>query len=76
MAILRWRDPADSLKSDLLRLLHHSEEPYDSVALRLAGFNLKDIQILQETELIRDTTRVRWLNDSTFIIDTLGWITE
>ncbi len=46
-----WRDPADSLKNDLLRLLHHSEEPYDSVASRLSGFDLKDIQILHETEL-------------------------
>ncbi len=26
--------------------------------------------------LVRDTTRVRWLNDSTFIIDTVGWNTD
>ena len=71
-----WRDPSDSLKSDLRRLIHHSEEPYDSVASRLFGFDLKDIQILHETVLVRDTTSVRWLNDSTFVIDTVGWNTD
>lgn len=71
-----WRDPADSLKSDLSRLLYHSEEPYDSVASRLSGFNLKDIQILHETVLVRDSTSIRWLNDSTFVIDTVGWNTD
>ncbi len=71
-----WRDPADSLKSDLRRLIHHSEEPYDSVASRLSGFDLKDIQILNETVLVRDSTSIRWLNDSTFVIDTVGWNTD
>ena len=71
-----WRDSTDTLRSDLLRLINHSDEPYDTVASRLSAFDLKDIQILNETVLVRDTTGIRWLNDSTFIIDSMGWNTD
>ncbi len=71
-----WRDSTDTLRSDLLRLINHSDEPYDTVASRLSAFDLQDIQILNETVLVRDTTGIRWLNDSTFIIDSMGWNTD
>jgi hypothetical protein len=68
-----WRDPADSLRSDLMSLFKHSKEPYDSVALRLSAIDLDGIQVLHETVLVRDSTMIRWLNDSTFVIDSVGW---
>ena len=71
-----WRDSTNTLRSDLLRLINHSDEPYDTVASRLSAFDLQDIQILNETVLVRDTTGIRWLNDSTFIIDSMGWNTD
>ncbi|MFO7977600.1 MAG: DUF3078 domain-containing protein [Bacteroidales bacterium] len=67
-----WRSDGDSLRLALQRLILHVHEPFDSVGVRLARFNYQDIE-LQLTSLVhRDTLPVRWLNDSTFIFDTLA----
>jgi len=71
-----WRDESDSLRADLIRLLNQANEPYDSVAVRLSAIDLQGIEILNQNLLLRDSTKIRWLNDSTFIIDTVGWNTD
>ena len=71
-----WRQTDNSLRSDLIRLLNQSYEPYDSISARLSGLDLSSIEISTENLLLRDTTEIRWLNDSTFIIDSVGWSTD
>lgn len=70
---LFWRQPDDSVKNDLNRLLYHSTEPYDSVEVRLASSDFSSIPVRLAQYLQRDSTQIRWLNDSTFIIDSVGW---
>lgn len=67
-----WRPDGDSLRQALQRLIWHYQEPFDSVGVRLSRFNYNDIE-LNLTRLQRhDTIPVRWLNDTTFIFDTLA----
>jgi hypothetical protein len=68
---LLWDPANDSIKYLLARLLDHYHQAYDSVENKLqktqflpAGFHIADT-------LLNDTLDLRWLNDSTFIIDTL-----
>jgi len=68
-----WRNEDDSLRNDLIRLLYQAREPYDSISARLSAMDLTGIEISTQNLLLRDSTEIRWLNDSTFIIDTLGW---
>jgi len=69
----RWRDAGDSVRGDLVRLLNHTVEPYDSISQRLEGMDLTSIPVELTDYLLRDSTGVRWLNDSTFILDSVGW---
>jgi hypothetical protein len=69
----RWRDEQDAMRSDLIRLLNHSVEPYDSITKRLEGMDLSSIPVNLKETLQRDSMEVRWLNDSTFILDSVGW---
>lgn len=68
-----WRNRDDSIRADLNRLLDHTLEPYDSIAARLENNDLSAIPVRLVTHLRRDSTGIRWLNDSTFITDTMGW---
>jgi len=68
-----WKTEGDSFRSSLERLLDHALEPYDSIRERLTGFDLRSVDVLSKDILRRDSIHVRWLNDSTFIIDSLGW---
>ncbi|MGW8314706.1 MAG: DUF3078 domain-containing protein [Bacteroidales bacterium] len=70
---LFWRRPDDSVKSDLNRLLFHTIEPYDSVEVRLSTYNPSAVPVRLLQVLLRDSTRIRWLNDSTFVVDSMGW---
>ncbi len=67
-----WRAEGDSLRLALQRLILHYNEPFDSVGLRLARFNYEDIELQLTSLMHHDTLPVRWLNDSTFIFDTLA----
>lgn len=71
-----WISAADTVRSDLIRLLDHTSEPFDSVEFRLQGMDLCTMDLVREERLKRDTMTIRWLNDSTFIIDSLGWNLE
>lgn len=71
-----WKTTGDSVKSDLVRLLMHTSEPFDSVEIRLRQMDFRSVKLIPEYHLIRDSMLVRWLNDSTFILDSLGWNLE
>ncbi len=66
-----WRPEGETMKYSLERLLDHLSEPFDSVESRLNNFKynpvLDSLYIIQN-----DTLLLRWLNDSTFIIDTFA----
>ncbi len=67
-----WRPDGDTIKRSLARLIDHFREPFDSVEKRLSGYNYDAIK-LEEVDIVRnDTLPLRWLNDSTFMIDTAG----
>jgi len=68
-----WKTTGDSVRSDLIRLLLHTTEPFDSVEVRLRKMDFRTVELLAENSLIKDSLDIRWLNDSTFIIDTVGW---
>jgi len=71
-----WRKENDSLRRDLIRLLNQANEPYDSVSTRLSILDLTGIMLKYQNVLLRDSTEIRWLNDSTFILDTVGWSSD
>ncbi|MFO7933041.1 MAG: DUF3078 domain-containing protein [Bacteroidales bacterium] len=70
---LSWRSEKVLLREDLLRLFEHAGEPFDSVRQRIAGTEFDTISVFLRDILIRDSLQVRWLNDSTFILDSMGW---
>ena len=67
-----WRPAGDTIKRSLARLIDHFKEPFDSVEKRLSSFNYNAIK-LEQVDIVRnDTLPLRWLNDSTFMIDTVA----
>jgi hypothetical protein len=68
-----WRSPEDSVRTALQRLLDHSLEPFDSTRSRLIKEDFTQVQIQMGDPLITDSVELRWLNDSTFLIDPQGW---
>jgi len=68
-----WRTNGDSVRIDLVRLLHHTSEPYDSIRAQLSRMDFQSFAVTMEEQSITDSLAVRWLNDSTFIIDSVGW---
>ena len=71
-----WKSRDDTVKYVLERLLDHTTEPYDTIQQHLSGLDFQTIEVFPSDLLIRDSMRIRWLNDSTFIVDTLGWNME
>ncbi|MEZ5071670.1 MAG: DUF3078 domain-containing protein [Bacteroidales bacterium] len=72
----RWNPEKPGLRTDLHRLMDLSVEPYDSLALRLGEVDLTGIESNRVHFVHRDSTAVRWINDSTMIIDPVGWNRE
>jgi hypothetical protein len=68
-----WKNKEDPFRIALGRLLDHTREPYDSITARLERADLEPGSLLPIRRLKRDSTQIRWLNDSTFILDSLGW---
>ena len=66
-----WNPSGDTLKLSLSRLIAHFNEPFDSVESRLARFKYDSINPRQADIVRNDTLPLRWLNDSTYIIDTV-----
>ena len=65
-----WSSSGDTLRLSLSRLIDHYSEPFDSVESRLARLNFDSLQLKQLDLIKNDTLPLRWLNDSTVIVDT------
>jgi hypothetical protein len=68
-----WNAEEDTLRIALRRLVDHSREPFDSIRNRLLVEDLSQILVEEGEPLLMDSLLVRWLNDSTFLIDPEGW---
>jgi hypothetical protein len=66
-----WKPGKDNIRIPLNRLIEQYDEPYDSIENRLWGINYHPTSLRKVDTLRNDTLSVRWLNDSTFIIDTV-----
>ncbi len=64
-----WRPAGDTMKLSLVKLIHQFNEPFDSVRGRLSRFNYDSVQIKQGYIVRNDTLPLRWLNDTSFIVD-------
>ncbi len=60
------------MKLSLARLIDHFNEPFDSVERYLSRFHYDSIKLKRVDMVRNDTLPVRWLNDSTFILDTMA----
>ena len=67
-----WRPSGDTMRLSLSRLIDHFNEPFDSVQSRLETFPYDSVRPAPINLVSYDTIPVRWLNDSTLIIDTLA----
>jgi len=67
-----WRPYGDSMRLALGRLIDHYYEPFDSVSSRLSRFFYNPLRYRLIKHVNYKTIPIRWLNDSTFIIDTLA----
>lgn len=68
-----WNTEEDSLRDALKRLADHSREPFDSTRLRLLMVDLEQIEVREGDPLLIDSMKLRWLNDSTLVVDPHGW---
>lgn len=67
-----WGPSGEHMHLSLSRLIDHFNEPFDSVEVRLSGFDYDSIDP-RLTDIVRnDTLPVRWLNDDLFIVDTVA----
>jgi len=66
-----WKPGRDNIKIPLTRLVEQYNEAYDSLENRLWKIVYNPASLREVDTLINDTLPVRWLNDSTFIIDTV-----
>jgi hypothetical protein len=66
-----WSPLGDTMRLSLSRLIDHFHEPFDSVESRLKRFDFDSIQPRPVDLVMNDTVPLRWLNDSTFIVDTV-----
>jgi len=68
-----WKTPEDSVREALQRLLDHSVEPFDSVRARLLLEDFSGTEVEKGNSMKTGSLAVRWLNDSTFLVDPHGW---
>jgi hypothetical protein len=66
-----WKPAGENIKQSLSRLVDHFYEPYDSVRSRLERFNYDEVQGTRTYLTRSDTLPLKWLNPTTFIIDTV-----
>jgi hypothetical protein len=65
-----WSSSGDTLRLSLARLIDHYSEPFDSVESRLTRLSFDSLRLKQLDLIKNDTLPLRWLNDSTLIVDT------
>jgi hypothetical protein len=68
-----WRTQEDSTRTALQRLLDHSTEPFDSVRSRLIKEDFTLIELEKGDSELADSFALKWINDSTFLLDSHGW---
>jgi hypothetical protein len=68
-----WRNLDDPVKNALERLLDHSIEPFDTARSRLLMQDFRTIDIHTGDPVETDRIKLKWLNDSTFLVDPKGW---
>lgn len=66
-----WKPENDSIIILLSRLVDHYNYAFDSVQHLLSNSTFKTVELRSVNRLLRDTLKVRWLNSSSFIIDTV-----
>ncbi|MCK4879495.1 MAG: DUF3078 domain-containing protein [Bacteroidales bacterium] len=71
-----WQSQQDPVRDALRRLLDHSMEPFDSIRSRLIKENFSLVEVHTGDPHISDSIELRWLNDSTFLVDPRGWSSE
>ncbi len=68
-----WRLDDDTLRESLRRLLNQTAEPYDTTHQRLSIENFRNIPVHSGDPELEKTIEIKWINDSTFIINPQGW---
>ena len=71
-----WRSQQDSVRDGLQRLLDHSMEPFDSTRSKLIKENFSIIEVHTGDPLVTGSNELKWLNDSTFLVDPQGWSSD
>ena len=66
-----WRDDSPEIKQSLSKLIHHFNEPFDSVSTRLKRFPYDSVKLKPTSIVHKDSYPIRWLNKSLFIVDTI-----
>jgi hypothetical protein len=68
-----WHSQNSPVRETLQRLLDHSIVPFDSVRSRLIREDFRQFGVESMDPVVSSSTKVRWLNDSTFLVDPKGW---
>lgn len=68
-----WHSQDDPVRDALRRLLDHAMEPFDSVRSRLVKEDFSLVEVHTVDPVVRDSIELKWLNDSTFLVDPKGW---
>lgn len=68
---LLWKPGEDSIRIPLTRLIDQYREPYDSIKNKLSEVQYDAVNFRRVDTLRHDTLSLMWLNDSTFVIDTV-----
>ena len=67
-----WRPSSDSVKQSISLLVNHYFEPYDSIKNRLLKFPFDSVSYGPEKLVVRKTIPIKWLNETTFMVDTFA----
>lgn len=68
-----WRSEDEALRGALQRLLDYTLEPFDSTRIFLDQNDFSNIELQKAAPELSERYPLRWLNDSTFLIDPKGW---
>ncbi len=71
-----WRSQQDPLRASLERLLDHSTEHFDSIRTKLLMEDFSLVEVHVGDPVGADSTELKWLNDSTFLVDPHGWSSD
>jgi len=71
-----WRSQEDPLRANLQRLLDHSMEHFDSIRTKLLMEDFSLVEVHVGEPVVADSNELKWLNDSTFLVDPHGWSSD